>query len=391
MAGDIDPLFEEWKARAREADVLEVARSVGVALKKAGKDWVSSCPVCGGKDKNEFVCTPGQPDPSKRWFCRKSSTGGDPIAMHMHVTGSDFMGACESITGSPPPRGGSGRKADPDAIRERKAEQQEEQRRRDQEAARIEKKKIMQAGDVWEIRKPIKGSLAWRYLAARKIELTEEEAIDLAFIPSLEYWGYADAKTDELSPLGSFPCMIAAVRNLGGDLIAVHRTYLDPKEPKKLRPPGDLSRNKAKKIVGKAGGGFIRLGFIGPLVAMGEGIETTLSFARIDGAPAEVSLIAGVSLGNMAGGALDTVPHPKIKGRSIPNGIPDPESPGIILPGEVEELIILGDGDSDPEFTRASLLTGARRYREAGVSVMTCFAPPGKDFNDLLIEQERGA
>ena len=131
-----DEAFIEWKNRAREADPLDVASRIGVSLKKAGADYVASCPVCGGKDRNEFVITPGNSDPGKRWLCRKAGEGGDVISMHMHVTGSDFIGACEEITGEENPKRQSGRRSDPDAIRERRQERAEDQAKRDAEQAK---------------------------------------------------------------------------------------------------------------------------------------------------------------------------------------------------------------------------------------------------------------
>lgn len=379
-----DPLFDEWKSRAREADILDVASRLGIPLKKAGGDWVASCPVCGGKDRNEFVVTPGKADPGKRFLCRKSSEGGDVIAMYQHVTGADFMGACEEITGEPPPRGQSGRKADPDAVRERRQEVAEDQRRREAEEAKADAAKAMKAADVWALRKPLRGSHADDYLRARGIEITSTEAIDLGFAV-LPYYGFKTSQSKEPTLFGEFPALLAAIRDVDGNLTAVHRTYLDPKEPRKLRPGGDPSRNKAKKIVGKAGHGFIRLGFIGPVLATGEGIETTLAWARLGRTSDDVSLAAAVSIGNLAGSSMETIPHPKIAGRTIPNGIPDMDRPGVIFPAEAEELILLGDGDSDPEWTRATILTAARRFRAQGRAVSVDFAPAGGDWNDVLM------
>lgn len=385
-----DPNFEAWKNRAREADPLEIARRIGVALKRAGRDHVASCPVCGGKDRNEFVVTPAHPDPSKRWLCRKSQVGGDVIAMHMHVTGSDFNGACEAITGEPNPRGGSGREADPEAVRERRQEAAEDQARRDAEKARQDAGKRLKAADVWSMRRPIIGSYAGRYLAARGIDLTTEEAIDLGFAV-LPYYGYHSPHDQEPTLFGEFPAMLAAIRDVEGSLIGVHRTYLDPKEPRKYRPGGDLSRNKAKKIVGKAEHGFIRLGYIGPDLATGEGIETVLSWARLGRTVEPVALAAAVSIGNLAGGATARLAHPTLSGKSIPNGIPDPNKPGVRWPDEVENLILLGDGDSDPEWTRATMLLAARRYRAEGRGVMVDFAPSGADWNNVLMQGRAAA
>lgn len=377
-----NPAREEWKNRAREADILDVASRLGLRLRKVGRDHVASCPVCGGKDRNEFICTPGK----NIFLCRKSGAGGDPIAMHMHVTGSDFNGAVEDITGEPAPDGAAGRRADPEVIREKRKEAADAQRRRDEENRQAERRKVMQAADVWAMRKPLRGTHGERYFKARGISLNSEEVEDLCFVPDLEYWGYKDAAAEKTELLSKYPCVIGAMRDSTGALVAVHRTYLDPFEPKKLKPPGDPLRNGAKKIVGKASGGFIRFGFIGQTVVIGEGIETVLSFVRLGLCSDDVTPLSGYSLGNIAGSATGTVPHPKDPKRSIPNGHPDLDSPGIVLPAEVEEVILLGDGDSDPEFTRASLLVALRRFKAQGKTVVVSFAPPGKDFNDLLLD-----
>jgi hypothetical protein len=62
----------------------------------------------------------------------------------------------------------------------------------------------------------------------------------------------------------------------------------------------------------------------------------------------------------------------------------------MVLPPEVEELILLGDRDADMVTMNAFLVTGYRRHREAGrtVSVHTPDLLPGQfksDFNDVLL------
>lgn len=389
---EFDPLFEDWKARARDADILDVAsRVVQVALKKRGRDYTSACPTCGGRQKNEFICTPANPA-NRRFLCRKSGEGGDAVSMVMHALSIGFMDACEAILCEPPPKRGGGdrhpKEYDPALARERREERRDAERARDQQQKADEEKRVMKAGEVWAIRQAIRGSHADRYLAARKITLTNEEAIDLAFHPRLPYFGFRDPQSDELVELGAFPAMLAAVRDVQGNVIAVHRTYLDPEEPRKLRAPGDASRNLAKKVVGKAKGGMIRLGYVGRVMAIGEGIETTLSFARLGIVNDDIGLAAAYSLGNLSGSATGTVPHPDYASRSIPNGIPDMDQPGIILPPEVEEVILLGDGDSDPATTKARLLVAARRFAAQGKVVSISNAPKGRDFNDVLIERE---
>ena len=91
----------------------------------------------------------------------------------------------------------------------------------------------------------------------------------------------------------------------------------------------------------------------------------------------------------MAGRAVKTVPHPTLKrpnGRamSVPNDQPDPDDPGLSIPDSVEELILLGDGDSEPVLTRFAMLRAARRYSRPGRTIRIAFAPAGLDFNDVL-------
>lgn len=386
---ETSPEFEEWTQRARDADILAVAQRAGAVLKRFGRDHKGACPVCspGEKGSDRFVVTPTNPDPVKRWMCR-GARGGDIIAMVEHAMSCDFLGAVEFITGETPPRGGSGRSIDPDVARERRQERVDDRIGAEiAERAQVQRK-IVTARDVFGAGCDIFGTFGERYFKRRSIALTEETALDLRFIAALDYRGYADENADEEIVLGSFPCIVAAMRDAAGELTGCHRTYLDARDPVKLKPPGDPARNKAKKMMGRAGGSMIRLGFVTPILAIGEGIETTLSWRALGGGGDECSFAAAASLGNMAGTALAQLPHPAKPGKTIPNGEPDMANPGLILPDVVEEVIFLGDGDSDPYATRAALLTGARRFRKLGKTVSISMAPAGGDWNDVLRERE---
>ena len=63
--------------------------------------------------------------------------------------------------------------------------------------------------------------------------------------------------------------MIAAIRNPDGDLLAVHRTWIDD------------GRVITRKIMGYPRNGFVDLGGAGPTLLVGEGIETVGSFRGI--------------------------------------------------------------------------------------------------------------
>ena len=57
---------------------------------------------------------------------------------------------------------------------------------------------------------------------------------------------------------------------------------------------------------------------------------------------------------------------------------------GVLAAHSVEELILLGDGDSEPVLTRFAMLRAARRYLQPGRIIRIAFAPAGADFNDVL-------
>lgn len=84
------PAFDDWVARAREADMLSVATRLGAKLKRAGREWVGPCPGCGGRDRFGI-------NPQKRVFVCRGAAGGDSITMVEHVLGYDFRGAVRRV------------------------------------------------------------------------------------------------------------------------------------------------------------------------------------------------------------------------------------------------------------------------------------------------------
>lgn len=385
-----DPAVEEWIDRARSVDVMEVATQMGARLKRSGSEWVGPCPRCNGVDR--FAVKPSE----QVFNCRGSDAGGDGIALVMHVQDVPFMAACEIINDEPPPRRESqARPVDPEIVRERQEE------RKDQELARAAAETVKQernadrAARIFGECLPLAGTQAEAYLKRRGIFAQPDMVGDIRFHPGLDYRGFADRDADDEVVLGKPPCMVAAIRNVAGEIIGIHRTYLDPREPAKLKPPGDGGRNKAKKVFGSVMGGAIRLGPIQRSMAAGEGIETTLSWYQLGVGPDDVGVICAVTRGNLCGGATESIKHPTKRG-TIPNGIPAPDKPGMILPADVEELILLGDHDADMITMNAFLLTGARRHREAGrtVTIHTPDLLPGTfktDWNDVALAQMRRA
>lgn len=386
MSGAPSPEFDAFVDRARGSKVYEVCfdRYSNLKLKKSSEGWAGECPKCGGEDRF------GINTKENVWVCRGCSKGGDAIAMVMNAEGLSFIDAVTEIVGEGPPGREAGEPkpmTENQAAEERKEELRAQERQQQTEAEQKRANTLARVKSLWERCQPFPGSPAQRYLRSRKIDLKPSQSIDLRFCPALDYWGFASPDVPDEESLGTYPAMIAAVRDHRGDMIGVHRTYLDAKTFAKLVPPGDRNRNAAKKVFGIQKGGHIRLGPILPNMAMGEGIETTAKWYGLAIGPEDCGIMAGINLGNIVGRSTDSIPHPKFPRRSIPNGVPDMAKPGVILPDGIRSLILLGDGDSDPAFTRMSILTGARRFAAQGVEVSTCFAPDGKDFGDIGLEE----
>jgi hypothetical protein len=381
--------FDEWVGEARSVTILDELGRRGIRM-KGSVERSGPCPACGGTDRFSI-------NTRKNIFNCRGAGGGDVIAMVEHLDSCEFLAACETLTGRPPPGREQAETDEERSARESRLAARAEQRRKEEAETRAREDRERQETQesverLWMSATPIAGTRAAAYLEARGLTPPARLTQDLRFVPDLVYHGYANAEADRTSPLGSYPAMVAAIRSVDGTIIGLHRTYLDPSQPRKLTPPGDRSRNKAKKVMGEQRGGMIRLGEIGECLAIGEGIETVLSWYVLGLVDHDVSLATSVSLGNLSGGATGTVPHPKKKRPDgsplpIPNGAPDFDRPGVILPQQVRRVILLGDGDSDPESTRARLLVAARRFHQQGREMLVSMAPDGSDFNDLLLKE----
>jgi hypothetical protein len=387
VSRDPDPLFDEWVNRARDAsgeEMLAHAQRLGAQLKKAGGgEWVGPCPQCGGTDRFSI-------NPKKRaWNCRGAQGGKDAIGLVMHTTGCDFIAAVAEVTGEPPPRG-DGKRIEPEVAKERRKERQDDQMVREQKAAQEVEVSKMRARDLWDYGRAAAGTLAEAELRNRGCSPTEEHIASMRFIPALEYRGFPDEDAKEEVPLGSFPCRTLPMYAANGEIAGVHRTYIDPKTGRKLKPPGDWKRNLAKKAMGRAGATIIRIGFLSRCIAIAEGVETAISWFNLGVGPEDVSIAAAYSMGNLSGRSTDTIPHPTKPKASIQNGEPDPKEPGAPLPSICEEVILLGDGDSDEATTKAHILTAGRRYRAQGIKVFVHMAPPGMDWDDFRVKYEAG-
>jgi len=353
-----EPTWTELWVEAKAADMVAVAERLGARLKRVKSDWVGACPL-GCAQHDGLIVTPSK----GLFFCRPSGATGDAVDMVVHVQGCDKLDALEFVTGKRPAQSPPDDPPPPKDAAARKKEQSDEEA----------------IDAVLKRAKPIKGTHAEAYLRARGIDPQPKLTKDLLFVPDLAYWNSGP------QPLAVLPAMVAIIRDAAGDRIGLHQTYLDPKEPRKWMPPGDLP---AKKVRGHSKGGLIRLGRVGDKLAIGEGIETTLKWYGRGVGPEDVTIACGVSLDNIAGGCTGTLAHPILRANGkparIPNGQADPAKPGIILPEDVRELILLGDGDGERLATQAKMAAAVRRHLKDELAVSVHMATEGKEFADEI-------
>jgi putative DNA primase/helicase len=114
--------------------------------------------------------------------------------------------------------------------------------------------------------RPAAGSLAERYLRSRGIGRVPPV---LRFIPKLRH-----------TPSDSWlPAMVAPVVNIDGELIGIHRTYLD------ASGNGKAAVEPNRMMLGHCVGGAVRLADVTSELGVGEGIESCLSAMEATGTP----------------------------------------------------------------------------------------------------------
>jgi len=190
------------------------------------------------------------------------------------------------------------------------------------------------AARLWADARPLRGSPAEAYLGGRGLAL---EASDLRYHPRAP---------DGRGPGAIFrPAMLAAVRD-GSGLVAVHRTFLDPRS-------GTLADLAVpKRALGRLAEGAVRLRPpSGHTLGLAEGIETAMAAAQLTGIPCWATL--GTERFARVG-----------------------------LPLSVRRLILFLD--NDPGGRRAEALA-REAHRGTAVRIETRFPEaPGADWNDVL-------
>ena len=106
------PTFKNWTGKAKAVKIeAEIARR---AIKLRGTvARCGPCPKCGGEDRFSINT------PKTMLNCRGCDIGGDVIALVQHLDDCDFVAACTTITGEPPPKANGKDRAAPKSYRRR--------------------------------------------------------------------------------------------------------------------------------------------------------------------------------------------------------------------------------------------------------------------------------
>lgn len=389
--------IDEVKARA---DLAGLALELGAKLRASGGKLVGSCPICGGKGQSSTrfeIARDGQ-----GWVCAVCEDGGDAIRLVMKATGCDFPAAIARLGG-------------PRALTPAEARALDERRRAESAKAEADadayrRREIAAALRIWDSGHAVTALRAGRYLAARGLALPGTAEIRQADEVRYFHGETVDERGRCPRLIAATPAMLALIRDRDGAPSGVHITHLaaDWSAKATLTDPETGEVLPAKKMRGSKKGGSIVLR--APQGAMtrlflAEGIETCLSVAtsmRQAGAlgPGDGFRAAG-DLGNLGGPHLGTIAHPTMTSASgrparVPGPEPDLGKPGMAIPPSVETLVLLGDGDSEPVLTRATLERARARHlaeraalrgRDASappLRVAIAMAPEGRDFNDMI-------
>jgi hypothetical protein len=187
--------------------------------------------------------------------------------------------------------------------------------------------------EVWRSSRPAAGTLVETYLQSRGIHLPPP--LSLRFHPDLKH-----------TPSGKrWPAMVALVQRASdGEPLAIHRTWL------RRDGAGKAPIEKPKMMLGPAAGGVVFLAEPAELVAIGEGIESSLAGLQASG----IATWAALSTSGLR---------------------------NITLPSSTREVIVLADGDQPGE--DAALAFG-RKWTRQGVRVRIARPPAGRDFADIV-------
>ena len=195
---------------------------------------------------------------------------------------------------------------------------------------------------IWKATRPLAGTVAERYLAARAVG-------HVAGVPSLRF----HPGLSHRNAPGRFPCLVVGVQDAGGRFPGIQRCYLAPDGS------GKVSVEPVRASLGSLAGGAVRLAESGDdRLLVGEGVESTAAAALVL---------------DWCGGAWATLGTSGLR--------------AVVLPEHVRHVTIAADRDAGGLRAVAGL---AKRLEGEGRTV-EIRAPCRGDFADWLNEPPPGS
>lgn len=291
-------------AAVRRTHSLSQIAGRHTALRRSGHEWTGLCPFHNERTPSFTIF-----DDDSRFHCFGCGATGDVVDFLRLIEQVETGEVVQRLAGHAP---AARKEASP-------------------AAARVDR--IAEARAIWERATPAAGTPAEAYLRWRGITIPCPPSIRFLRLP----YGH-------VAPM---PCLIAAVRNVSGEVIGIQRIWLARDGKGKADVP------KPKLSLGAVKGGAIRLaepGVTGAIIVC-EGPEDGLSLMQMLGLPVWVA--AGASL-----------------------------LPGVQFPPAVRSIVI--GADNDPAGLEAVARARAA-FNARGLSVRVIQPLPGfKDFNDEL-------
>jgi phage/plasmid primase-like uncharacterized protein len=222
-------------ARAKAVRIESELARRGIRLKRAGRELVGPCPVCGGTDRFAIHLT------KQIWNCRHCARGGDVIDLVQHLDGMSVIEAVKVLTGS--------------GVPARAAATAHSTTR---STAHGEERDTLEAADrIWRQSNGILGSPGEIYFSQRGLDLDEApDAGGLRWHPKCPWEGTIR------------PCVVARFTDaLTNEPRGIWRRPVDGGKPKSLGP----SRGCVIRLWPDEN---VTTGLV-----IGEGVETVLSAA----------------------------------------------------------------------------------------------------------------
>ncbi|TCT37270.1 hypothetical protein [Martelella mediterranea] len=412
MSDMIESFIEEARAVS-----LSVAAVTFERLAARGAEWTGPCPQMGGTDAYAVNVIKGV------WNCRKCGTGGhDAISLAAHECGYDlsaragFLGACAAVLGRPVPDGENSESAEEQREREdRLAKARAEAEARAATAAKHKQyyrtKAMNKARGIYfgaALVRPGEGRTLREYLRLRTGHVMPEGVFEnIRCDLRHTYWHGID-QFGRPAHIYSGPAMIAPFVDLSGKVLGCHETWIDLKVKPKRRPEildDDGATLPTKKMQGLHKGMIIPV--LGDLTlkrwVVAEGIENVAAVAGLERFRSDTFYCAAGSLGNLAGPAANREKHPiqkRIDKRGVERSVfvdgplPKPDADpasAFQAPEHVEELVLIGDGDSEPLMTAFAMKRAELRLSAPGRVVTTDWPPKtAGDFSELCMDGADG-